>query len=193
MVEVAQVEGIMMCLGEAIMDYSMNKRVAKSVGNRDIHGGAPYGTYRCKGEDRWVNISVSNEEEWQGFCCALKNPEWAKNERFNDALSRYHNQDELDKHVHDWTIKQDNPNRIICLCGLCVFQEKPCMPMLKSTGSKELPCIYTAPLKPSLIVLNIVIKSAWMWPLKRSKIVGNKNAVPWMNFGKTAEFVGFLM
>jgi len=108
MVEVAQAEGAMLCFGEAIMDYSMNKRVAGSVGNRDIHGGAPYGTYRCQGNDRWVNISVTSEDEWQGFCRALGNPEWTKEERFTDTVSRYHNQDKLDKHVEEWTIKHDH-------------------------------------------------------------------------------------
>jgi len=108
MVEIAQAEAAMMCFGEALMDYSMNKRVAESVGNRDIHGGAPYGTYRCRGEDRWVNISVTSEEEWQGFCRALGDPEWTRDERFADALSRYQNQDELDKHVEEWTVDHDH-------------------------------------------------------------------------------------
>jgi len=108
MVELAQAEAAMMCLGETIMDYSMNQRVAQSIGNRDIHGGAPYGTYRCKGEDRWVNISVTNDDEWRGFCQALGNPRWTKRERFDNAPSRYRNQDELDKHVEEWTINHNH-------------------------------------------------------------------------------------
>lgn len=108
MIEVAQAEGAMLCLGEAIMDYSMNKRVAESIGSRDIHGGAPYGTYRCKGEDRWINICISNDEEWSGFCNAIGNPEWATSERFSDTLTRYKNQDELDRLVEEWTIKHDH-------------------------------------------------------------------------------------
>lgn len=108
MIEVAQVEGAMLCLGEAIMDYSMNKRDAVSVGNRDIHGGAPYGTYRCKGEDRWVNICVTSEDEWQGLCEVMGNPEWTQKAEFATAFSRNKNQDELDKCVESWTINHDN-------------------------------------------------------------------------------------
>ena len=107
-IELAQVEGLIPQLGEAIMDYTMNGRVQDSLGNRDFHGAAPCGNYRCKGEDRWVSITVRNDEEWEGFCRALGNPEWTKDEKFSTALSRYKNQDELDKLVESWTLQHDH-------------------------------------------------------------------------------------
>lgn len=108
LIEVAQIETLTSQLGEAIMDYTMNRRVHTSIGNRDIHGAVPCGNYRCKGDDRWVSITVRNDKEWQGFCRALGNPEWTKDEKFSTALSRYKNQDELDKLVELWTIGHDH-------------------------------------------------------------------------------------
>jgi crotonobetainyl-CoA:carnitine CoA-transferase CaiB-like acyl-CoA transferase len=60
------------------------------------------------GEDKWVAISVSSEEEWQGLCRALGNPPWSKEERFSKALNRLKNQDELDKYIEEWTCRHDH-------------------------------------------------------------------------------------
>jgi crotonobetainyl-CoA:carnitine CoA-transferase CaiB-like acyl-CoA transferase len=114
-IELAQIEGLIPQLGEAIMDCTMNGRVQDSLGNRDLHGAAPCGNYRCKGEDRWVSITVRNDEEWKGFCQALGNPEWTKDEKFSTALSRYKNQDELDKRVENWTLQHDHYSAMVIL------------------------------------------------------------------------------
>ncbi|HEX78198.1 MAG TPA: CoA transferase [Dehalococcoidia bacterium] len=108
LIEVAQVETGAVCLGEAMMDHSMNQRVRTTQGNRDIHGAAPCGCYRCAGEDRWVNITVTSDEEWQGLCRALGNPPWTQEERFSDARSRYENQDALDQYIEQWTSQRDH-------------------------------------------------------------------------------------
>jgi crotonobetainyl-CoA:carnitine CoA-transferase CaiB-like acyl-CoA transferase len=108
LVEIAQCETLMAMLGEAILDYTMNRRVQGSIGNRDIHGAAPSGNYRCKGDDRWVSITVRNDKEWEGFCRALGYPGWTRDERFSTALDRYKNQDDLDKLVETWTIQHDS-------------------------------------------------------------------------------------
>lgn len=92
---------------EVAMDYVMNKRVRQRVGNRDDIM-APHGCYRCQGEDRWVAIAVSNQEEWQALCNAVGHPEWATREEFRDELSRWKNQDELDKLIGEWTINYDH-------------------------------------------------------------------------------------
>lgn len=106
--DMAQAETVMPQLGEAIMDYTMNRRIQERMGNRSIHGLAPYGCYRCKGEDRWVNISVTNDKQWRGLCRAMGNPVWTKDEKFSDSASRYRNQDELDKHIEKWTCELDH-------------------------------------------------------------------------------------
>ena len=107
-IELAQIEVMTSHLGEAIMDYTMNQRVQDTVGNRDIHGAAPCGNYRCQGDDRWVSITVRNDQEWQGFCRAIGDPEWTRSEKFATTLSRYRNQDELDKLVESWTSRHDH-------------------------------------------------------------------------------------
>ncbi len=98
----AMIEGSANFLGEAIMDAIMNKRIGKRVGNRDSVM-APHGVYRCKGEDSWVAIAVSNDAEWAAMCNAMGNPDWARKSEFSDQLARWKHQDELDAHIQGWT------------------------------------------------------------------------------------------
>lgn len=90
-------------MGEVIMEYTMNQRVRSREGNRDVIM-APHNCYRCKGEDKWVSIAIGNQEEWEAFVEAIGNPSWSKEERFSDQVSRWENQDELDRLVEEWTV-----------------------------------------------------------------------------------------
>jgi crotonobetainyl-CoA:carnitine CoA-transferase CaiB-like acyl-CoA transferase len=69
---------------------------------------APHGVYRCLGEDKWVAVSVSSEEEWKKLCRALGDPPWSEERRFSTPLNRLKNQDELDKYIEEWTCRHDN-------------------------------------------------------------------------------------
>jgi crotonobetainyl-CoA:carnitine CoA-transferase CaiB-like acyl-CoA transferase len=105
-IDMAQTEATMLQLGEAIMDYTMNGRITERTGNRDLYGGVQ-GCYRCRGDDRWVCIAIYTDEEWQGFCRATGNPKWTKDNKFADSLSRWRNQEELDKHIAEWTSQHE--------------------------------------------------------------------------------------
>jgi benzylsuccinate CoA-transferase BbsF subunit len=101
-IDAAMAEGSANLLGELVMDYTMNERVGERIGNRD-NIMAPHGCYRCQGEDKWVAIAISSEEEWEAFCSTIGNPKWTKREEFSDELSRWKNQNELDKLIEEWT------------------------------------------------------------------------------------------
>jgi benzylsuccinate CoA-transferase BbsF subunit len=96
-------EALTCSMGEIIMDYTMNGRVQSRNGNRDDTM-APHNCYRCKGEDKWVSIAISNDEEWESFCRAIGKPKWTREERFSSQFSRWQNQEELDRIVEEWTI-----------------------------------------------------------------------------------------
>jgi len=103
-VELSQWEGLVNLLPEVIMDYTLNKRVQNRKVNRHEFM-APHNAYRCKGGDlSWVTIAVETDEEWRSLIAAMGNPQWANDEKFGDALSRYKNQEELDGHLERWTI-----------------------------------------------------------------------------------------
>jgi len=106
-IDLSQIEATTCLIGDAIIDYTINNRVQPRRGNRHPFM-APHGYYRCKGDDRWVGIAVSSDEEWQRFGKAIGEPPWTKEDRFAACLSRWHNQDELDRLIEGWTIKLDH-------------------------------------------------------------------------------------
>ena len=88
------------------MDYSMNARSGSTMGNR--HPYALQGCYPCAGEDRWVNITLFDDRDWEAFCKAIGNPEWSKDERFSNIISRHSSHDEIDNHISEWTSQHDH-------------------------------------------------------------------------------------
>ncbi len=94
-------------MGQAIMDYSMNERVAGPTGNRHP-AYAPHNCYRCQGDDKWVTIAITSQNEWQCFCDAINHPEWKDDSRFADEVSRWQNQEALDKLIEEWTQQHNN-------------------------------------------------------------------------------------
>lgn len=101
-IDLSMTEVVSCLLFEQIMDCTMNSRVQSCQGNRDSVM-APHGCYRCSGDDEWVAIAVSSDEEWKAFCETMGNPEWTKDERFGDGLNRWKNRDEMDILIQEWT------------------------------------------------------------------------------------------
>jgi crotonobetainyl-CoA:carnitine CoA-transferase CaiB-like acyl-CoA transferase len=92
---------------EALMEHQMNERQMAVRENREPLA-APQGCYRCRGEDRWVNISVFNDDEWRAFCKVMGDPEWSRDGKFATSLQRWRNHDELDARIEEWTSQQDH-------------------------------------------------------------------------------------
>lgn len=90
-------------LSPVILDYAVNGRIAKRSGNRFAYA-APHGVYLCKGDDRWVAITVFTDAEWEAFCKTIDEPGWTRDPKFSTLLGRKENEDELDRLVEEWTI-----------------------------------------------------------------------------------------
>lgn len=105
-IDTAQTEVVAALVGEAYMDYAMDKRIQKPVGNRSPYA-APHGCYRCQGDDRWCAISVFTNEEWHNFCHAIGNPPWTNGPKFAGTLSQVKNVDGLGRLVEEWTVSHD--------------------------------------------------------------------------------------
>ncbi|MBI4321429.1 MAG: CoA transferase [Chloroflexi bacterium] len=101
-IELAQIETLLSTMAEAVLEYSMNGRVLGPAGNTSPTM-APHNNYRCEGEDKWISIAVRDHEEWEAFCRAIGEPQWASDERFADTFQRQANRVELDKLITAWT------------------------------------------------------------------------------------------
>jgi len=106
-IDLAQIETMIPQLGEAFMDYTMNGRIQKSLGNGHPWA-APSNLYPCQGDDRWIAITVTSDDEWQALRRIMGNPSWAADDKFSDNLSRWQNREELDSNLSDWTRGQND-------------------------------------------------------------------------------------
>jgi len=75
------------------------------------------------GGERWINITITNDEEWKGFCRVVGNPEWTGDEKFATAENRRQNHDELDKHIDRWT-RTGNTKSIIRIFAHDLFHSR---------------------------------------------------------------------
>jgi crotonobetainyl-CoA:carnitine CoA-transferase CaiB-like acyl-CoA transferase len=91
-------------IGEAVMDYFMNKRLTQPRGNSHSFL-APYGCYPCKGRNRWITLAIRDDQEWQKLCRLMQKPELATHPDFDSGLNRWHHRHEVDRLVGQWTIQ----------------------------------------------------------------------------------------
>lgn len=101
-IDLAQGETLLTVDAEAVLEYTMNHRVMGFRGNRSLTM-APHGIYPCKGDDQWVAISVETEEQWQALRRTMGDPEWTKEDKFQDAHGRIKAASDLDVLLSQWT------------------------------------------------------------------------------------------
>ncbi|MFQ5666400.1 MAG: CaiB/BaiF CoA transferase family protein [Candidatus Binatia bacterium] len=101
-INLSQFEATVAALGHVMMERLASGREPQRRGNRSLHA-APYGCYRCQGEDRWVAIAVFSDAEWKRFCVAVGQLGWTEDPCFASLASRLHNVEALDRLVEEWT------------------------------------------------------------------------------------------
>ncbi|MBI3978085.1 MAG: CoA transferase [Chloroflexi bacterium] len=89
-------------VGDAVLEYIANGDQGERRGDRDRYL-APQNAYPCRGEDRWVVLTVRDDAEWQTLCRLMEMPDIAGDPRFADGLGRLEHQDEIDPLIADWT------------------------------------------------------------------------------------------
>ena len=110
LIEIAQAENAAAMFSQAIMDYTMNGRVAGAIGNRDVHGRHPSGVYPSLSpgdagtmEDHWIAISVEDDDGWKALGRAFDSPAWAGDPRFATNHGRAEHIKEIDGLIAGYT------------------------------------------------------------------------------------------
>lgn len=101
-VEAAQVETIINVLGDKFLAESLQPGSVGPEGNRRLRG-APFGVYRCAGEERWVVIAVRDDDDWAALVRALGSPAWADQPAYRTVEGRRAAHDTIDEHLSSWT------------------------------------------------------------------------------------------
>ena len=106
-IETATAENFANQLGPHILNYSMQEDVPEYIGNRHpVY--APQGVYPCKGEDRWISITITDDLEWQKLSSLIGSGELSKKDDYNNVQKRRMHHDVIDEEISKWTINHDS-------------------------------------------------------------------------------------
>lgn len=97
-VDVSAVEAMTAMVGDSVMDFTLNGRVAACDGNRHAEM-APHGVYPCASGD-WIAIAVVDDAAWAALAVS-------SDPRFVTLAGRKAHEAELDALVGAWTAGKD--------------------------------------------------------------------------------------
>jgi crotonobetainyl-CoA:carnitine CoA-transferase CaiB-like acyl-CoA transferase len=102
LIELSQFETAVHFVLPAILEYSIEGREPKRLGNRSKLA-CPSNVYRCKGEDRFCAIEVLNDDQWKNLCEAMGKSTLSHDPRFLSPEKRKEHEEEVDRIVEEWT------------------------------------------------------------------------------------------
>jgi crotonobetainyl-CoA:carnitine CoA-transferase CaiB-like acyl-CoA transferase len=104
LVDLAQQEAVASLLGPVLLDRAVHGGASTATGNASQEApAAPHGVYPCRGDDRWLAVTVFTDDEWRGLAAAMGRPVWADAPRFATTAGRVAHARELDDGVAAWT------------------------------------------------------------------------------------------
>jgi crotonobetainyl-CoA:carnitine CoA-transferase CaiB-like acyl-CoA transferase len=101
-VDVAQAEAALHYLSPAVLEYTVNGRVAARAGNTDPDM-APHGVYPAAGPDHWVAIACQDDAAWPALCHTIGRGDLAADASLASVAGRLARREELDEAVAAWT------------------------------------------------------------------------------------------
>jgi crotonobetainyl-CoA:carnitine CoA-transferase CaiB-like acyl-CoA transferase len=99
-VDLSQVECLFPLAAHGVLHQSVTGQAPQRTGNAHPEF-APYGVYPCSGDDAWVVIEVTDENQWQALQDLI--PDLAD---FSDLTDRRHRRESLNTIIAQWTRKQ---------------------------------------------------------------------------------------
>jgi crotonobetainyl-CoA:carnitine CoA-transferase CaiB-like acyl-CoA transferase len=105
-VEVPQVEAAMQLIGEHLL-HAVETGMNPLVNGNRLADAAPHDVFPARGEDEWLAIDVTTDEEWRVLCRVIGTEAMAGDPRFATAAERVKHQDELAVTIAAWSRPRD--------------------------------------------------------------------------------------
>ncbi len=105
-IESAMSDVVVGLLAEHLLEYQRTGEAPQRDGN---HGpfAAPQGIYACAGEEQWLAIAVTTDEQWAALCDELGSPAWALDSALRTDAGRRAHHDVLDRELAATLASQD--------------------------------------------------------------------------------------
>jgi crotonobetainyl-CoA:carnitine CoA-transferase CaiB-like acyl-CoA transferase len=105
LVELPMIETVLNVTAVQPMEAEVFGVTLSRRGNRG-HGAAVQNLYRCAGDDDWIAVTVSTNEQWQALVDVLGGPAWTHDSRFDTVDGRRAGSDEIDQNLQAWFAAQ---------------------------------------------------------------------------------------
>ena len=102
-VELAQIEGMICFVGPEILAAQTHTPPVRRRGNQHLFY-APQGSYPCSGDDRWIALTITSDDDWRALCAVAGFDAEFGELRLEERVRRHR---EVDRKILDWTLGQD--------------------------------------------------------------------------------------
>ncbi len=109
-IELAQLEGMICFIGPQVIEaqHSGATTQLRPPGNRHPYQ-APQGCYPCAGDDRWIALTVTSDEDWLDLCRLACFDESLSDLTLDQRFARH---DEIDAKIATWTRAQQRDDLV---------------------------------------------------------------------------------
>ena len=87
---------------ESLLSYQASGELRQPMANRDPRF-APQGAYVAAGIDKWVALSVQDDDDWLALCAIIDRPDLAADSKLARMEGRWANHDAIDDAISAWT------------------------------------------------------------------------------------------
>ncbi len=108
-IDQSQYESVLQFLGPALLDYTVNGKVATRDGNRDAVL-VPNGVYACaplsdhpSEPEQWVAIAIRSSEEWRALCQGMGRTDWLQDPSLDMVAGRRARETSINDGIVAWT------------------------------------------------------------------------------------------
>lgn len=105
LLDLSQSEAMAAFLAEEFVAAQLSKREPERLGN-GAWNAAPYGVYRCLGEDEWISIGCTTDAQWAALA-RLAGRGWDVDGRYATAEGRLARRAALDELIEAWTSAEE--------------------------------------------------------------------------------------
>ncbi len=119
-IEMPMAEVAMNVAAEPIVTWSASGTLLEREGNRGAPG-APQGVYACAGDEQWVALSITNDDEWRALVEVLGDTTWAGDPALATGAGRRARHDEVDDALVEWFAGRDRDDTVDALLAAGVL------------------------------------------------------------------------
>ncbi|MGD9891329.1 MAG: CaiB/BaiF CoA transferase family protein [Dehalococcoidia bacterium] len=105
-IEISEAEVLLTALSRHLLDAALNDRPGEQIENEHPWA-APQGCYPCKGEDRWITITIETDIQWASLCNVVGPVNLAESQTFHTCRGRWEHREVLNVYLSTWTKEWD--------------------------------------------------------------------------------------